>query len=98
MHAGGQRQNFFDRLQAVSGGYLAFFLLNYVGAVLFARPVLDLDTNFFLPQREYTPLHFNTFLFRTISLLLLYFLLTWLVLLLADERTAAFNRKKPRGI
>lgn len=43
----GQRQNFFDRLQAVSGAYLAFFLLNHVGAVLFARSVLDLDTNFF---------------------------------------------------
>ena len=42
----GQRQGFFERLQAVSGGYLAFFLLNHVGAVLFGR-ASDLDTNFY---------------------------------------------------
>jgi hypothetical protein len=33
-------------LQAISGLYLAFFLLNHVGAVLFGRGVLNLDTNF----------------------------------------------------
>lgn len=33
-------------LQAFSGLYLAFFLLNHVGAVLFGRLVLQLDTNF----------------------------------------------------
>ncbi|MDO8907971.1 MAG: hypothetical protein Q7W55_05650 [Pseudohongiella sp.] len=43
----GQRRNVFERLQAVSGGYLAFFLLNHVGSVLFGRAVFDLDTNFF---------------------------------------------------
>jgi hypothetical protein len=32
-------------LQAISGAYLAFFLLNHVGAVLFGRTVLGLDTN-----------------------------------------------------
>lgn len=42
----GQRRGFFERLQAVSGGYLAFFLLVHVGAVLFGRAVLQLDTNF----------------------------------------------------
>ncbi|WP_334078450.1 hypothetical protein [Microbulbifer sp. M83] len=43
----GQRQDFFDRLQAISGCYLAFFLLVHVSAVLFGRSVLGLDTNFF---------------------------------------------------
>ena len=43
----GQRQGFFERLQAASGGYLAFFLLNHVGAVLFGRAVFNLDTNFY---------------------------------------------------
>ncbi|MCK0155456.1 hypothetical protein MWU49_17200 [Alcanivorax sp. S6407] len=41
----GQRSGFFDRLQALSGAYLAFFFLNHVGAVLFGRLVLGLDTN-----------------------------------------------------
>lgn len=34
-------------LQALSGLYLAFFLLIHVGAVLFGRMVLALDTNFY---------------------------------------------------
>lgn len=33
--------------QAISGTYLAFFLLVHVGAVLFGRAVLNLDTNFY---------------------------------------------------
>jgi hypothetical protein len=33
--------------QALSGAYLAFFLLVHVGAVLFGRSVLKLDTNFY---------------------------------------------------
>ncbi len=33
-------------LQAASGAYLAFFLLVHVGAVLFGRGALQLDTNF----------------------------------------------------
>lgn len=43
----GQRDSFFERFQALSGGYLAFFLLVHVGAVLFGRAVLKLDTNFY---------------------------------------------------
>lgn len=43
----GQRHGFFDRLQALSGCYLGFFLLVHVSAVLFGRAVLGLDTNFF---------------------------------------------------
>lgn len=42
----GQRRGFYERLQAISGGYLALFLLNHVGAVLFGRIQLNLDTNF----------------------------------------------------
>ncbi|WP_334187384.1 hypothetical protein [Noviherbaspirillum sp.] len=34
-------------LQAGSGAYLAFFLLNHAGAVLVGRAVLNLDTNFY---------------------------------------------------
>ncbi|MCW8126105.1 hypothetical protein OQE62_05940 [Microbulbifer halophilus] len=41
----GQRRGFFDRAQAISGGYLAFFLLFHVGAVLYGRSQ-GLDTNF----------------------------------------------------
>lgn len=34
-------------LQAASGSYLVFFFLVHVGAVLYGRSVLDLDTNFY---------------------------------------------------
>lgn len=43
----GRRQGFFERIQALSGGYLAFFLLVHVGAVLVGRGMLGLDTNFY---------------------------------------------------
>jgi hypothetical protein len=43
----GQRRGFFERAQAWSGGYLAFFLLIHVGAVLYGRLVYKLDTNFY---------------------------------------------------
>ncbi|HTD04445.1 hypothetical protein [Undibacterium sp.] len=43
----GQRHGFFDRLQAISGAYLAFFLVVHVSAVLFGRSMLGLDTNFY---------------------------------------------------
>ena len=43
----GKRQGFYDRLQSISGGYLAFFLLNHVGAVLLGRAFFKLDTNFY---------------------------------------------------
>ena len=42
-----QRQGLMPWLQAGSGAYLAFFFLNHVGAVLFGRFVLNLDTNFY---------------------------------------------------
>lgn len=42
-----QRHGFFERVQALSGSYLAFFLLVHVGAILFGRAALDLDTNFY---------------------------------------------------
>jgi succinate dehydrogenase/fumarate reductase cytochrome b subunit len=42
-----QRQGLLPWLQAGSGGYLAFFLLVHVSAVLFGRTVLHLDTNFY---------------------------------------------------
>ena len=53
-----QRTDFYDRLQAISGGYLAFFLLNHVGAVLLGRSLLDLDTNFYFAAAG---LHVNPF-------------------------------------
>jgi succinate dehydrogenase/fumarate reductase cytochrome b subunit len=43
----GQRRLLFDRLQAWSGVYLAFFLLVHVVSVLAGRAVLGLDTNFY---------------------------------------------------
>jgi len=43
----GPRRLPFDRLQALSGAYLAFFLLVHVVSVLAGRAVLGLDTNFY---------------------------------------------------
>ncbi len=43
----GQRRGFFERVQALSGAYLAYFLAVHVGAVLFGRAALNLDTNFY---------------------------------------------------
>lgn len=43
----GQRHGFFDRVQSISGGYLAYFLLVHVASVLYARYSLKLDTNFY---------------------------------------------------
>jgi len=42
-----QRTGLMPWLQAASGAYLAFFLIIHVGAVLFGRAVLQLDTNFY---------------------------------------------------
>jgi hypothetical protein len=42
-----QRHGLVPWLQAVSGAYLAFFLFVHVGAVLFGRGALNLDTNFY---------------------------------------------------
>jgi succinate dehydrogenase/fumarate reductase cytochrome b subunit len=44
---GPPRRLLFDRLQAWSGAYLAFFLLVHVVSVLAGRAVLGLDTNFY---------------------------------------------------
>jgi succinate dehydrogenase/fumarate reductase cytochrome b subunit len=41
------RRMLFDRLQAFSGAYLAFFLLVHVVSVLVGRAVPGLDTNFY---------------------------------------------------
>jgi len=55
-----QRQGGVAWLQALSGAVLAFFLLVHVGAVLYGRSVLNLDTNFyfaaagfFVPPNQY---------------------------------------------
>jgi len=42
-----KRAGFFQRVQAISGCYLVFFLIAHVGAVLNGRAELDLDTNFY---------------------------------------------------
>ena len=42
-----QRKGFIPWLQAASGAYLAFFLIIHVGAVLYGRSALQLDTNFY---------------------------------------------------
>ena len=42
-----QRSGTVAWLQALSGAYLAFFLAVHVGAVLYGRAVLNLDTNFY---------------------------------------------------
>lgn len=43
----GQRRLPFDRLQALSGAWLAIFVAVHVGSVLGGRAVLGLDTNFY---------------------------------------------------
>ncbi len=43
----GTRTGFFERVQALSGGYLTFFLLVHVSAVSVGRDMLNLDTNFY---------------------------------------------------
>lgn len=43
----GQRVGFFPKIQALSGCYLAFFLIAHVGATLNARITLGLDTNIY---------------------------------------------------
>lgn len=55
-----QRHGFMPWLQAGSGAYLAFFLLNHVGAVLLGRAVFKLDTNFYFAAAGFqiTPFQF----------------------------------------
>ena len=55
----GQRHVVFAKFQALSGGYLAFFLLAHVSANLYGRGVLGLDTNFYYGAAglNITPFH-----------------------------------------
>ncbi|MGB0424634.1 MAG: hypothetical protein ACPGED_09930, partial [Flavobacteriales bacterium] len=39
--------SFFDTLQVWTGLYLAFFFVVHIGAILFGRLILHLDTNFY---------------------------------------------------
>jgi len=43
----GKRYGFFQRAQAISGCYIAFFLFAHISATLNAREALALDTNFY---------------------------------------------------
>lgn len=43
----GQRRGFFEKAQVISGLYLAYFFLNHVGAVIYGRWWLGLDTNIY---------------------------------------------------
>ena len=43
----GKRSGFFDKAQAISGLYLAFFLINHVAAVMYGRYSAGLDTNIY---------------------------------------------------
>jgi succinate dehydrogenase/fumarate reductase cytochrome b subunit len=47
IHGWRQRRGLVPWLQALSGAYLALFLAVHVGAVLYGRVVLHLDTNFY---------------------------------------------------
>ena len=47
IHGWNRRRGGVAWLQAISGALLAFFLLVHVGAVLYGRTVLNLDTNFY---------------------------------------------------
>lgn len=48
-------------LQAASGSYLALFFLNHVGAVLFGRAALNLDTNFYFAAAGFSVPPFQFF-------------------------------------
>ena len=43
----GQRSGFLEKAQAISGVYLAYFLVNHISAVLYGRLVVELDTNIY---------------------------------------------------
>lgn len=59
----GKRRDLYARLQAISGGYLAFFLINHVIAVLFGRIWLNLDTNFYFAAAGMHIVPFQFFFF-----------------------------------
>lgn len=52
---------FFEKIQIWSGLYLAFFLLFHVGAVMFGRFVMQLDTNFYFGVAGLNTFPFNLF-------------------------------------
>ena len=54
----GERRLFFEKAQAISGLYLAFFFFNHIGAVLFGRIYVGLDTNIYFGIAGF---HVNTF-------------------------------------
>jgi hypothetical protein len=68
-----QRAGCIAWLQALSGAYLAFFLLLHVGAVLFGRALLHLDTNFYFAAAGLNvyplQLFFVTYYFLAVSAL-----------------------------
>ena len=57
-----QRRGRVSWMQAGSGAYLAFFLLNHVGAVLYGRAVLNPDTNFHFAAAGFIAHPFQFFL------------------------------------
>jgi len=67
----GQRRGFFDRAQALSGAYLAFFLLFHLGAVLYGRAAQGLDTNFYFAAAGLQPGAYPAFFMPYYSLAVL---------------------------
>lgn len=67
----GQRRGFFDRAQALSGAYLAFFLLFHLGAVLYGRAAQGLDTNFYFAAAGLQPGAYPVFFIPYYSLAVL---------------------------
>lgn len=57
----GQRSGFLEKAQAISGLYLAFFLLNHIGAVFYGRSVAGLDTNIYYGIAGYHTTPFQLF-------------------------------------
>ncbi len=47
VHGWKQRRGLVSWMQAIAGAYLAFFLCVHVGAILYGRAILNLDTNFY---------------------------------------------------
>jgi hypothetical protein len=56
-----QRQGFISWVQAISGAYLIFFLLNHIAAVLVGRNIFHLDTNFFFAAAGFSVPPFQFF-------------------------------------
>lgn len=69
----GQRRVLFDRLQAISGLYLAFFLLVHVSSVLAGRILQGVDTNFHFAAAGLHVAPFQLFFFPYYGLAVLAF-------------------------